>query len=209
MSLVIVLACVLAAVGGCHGNTFRMGACPRVTVMEQVDFDKFSGEWYVIQRYNPMATCTKMVIEKGTDGTYAVNETSRPLGLNFGFHNQYMKARKVEFLKNDTKSIFRLERNFAHFTLSTFGVVNTDYDNYALVWGCDPVLFGSVQNVDILARKSNPEPEVLKTAKDILKDMQVDYHQIDNVDQSHCGDSSNSEGSSVSVDRNTNNIVLG
>ncbi|GBM87943.1 hypothetical protein AVEN_131556-1, partial [Araneus ventricosus] len=49
-----------------------------------------------------MATCTKFAIEKSPDGVYTVNETSRPLGLNFGFHQQYIKARKINFLRNDT-----------------------------------------------------------------------------------------------------------
>lgn len=88
-------------------------------------------------------------------------------------------------------------------------MVSTDYDNYAVVWGCDPVLFGSVQNVDILSRTPSPDQDVLKAAKDIVKDMGVDYHAMDNVDQSHCAESSSSEGSSGTVDRNTNNIIVG
>ncbi|GIY62650.1 uncharacterized protein CDAR_217361 [Caerostris darwini] len=209
MSGIVFAAVVVSLIAGCYGNTFKMGACPRVTVMDNLDFDRFSGEWYVVKRFNPMATCTKFVIEKGADDVYTVNETSRPLGLNFGFHNQFIKARKIQFLRNDTTSIFRLERNFAHFTLSTFGVVDTDYDNHALLWGCDPVLFGSVQNVDLLSRTSSLDSEVIKAAKDILRDMGIDYSPLDNVDQAHCNPPGSGQGSSAEADKNTNNIIVG
>ncbi|KAF8794493.1 apolipoprotein D-like [Argiope bruennichi] len=209
MSVGLIAVLTLSVIAGCYGNTFKMGACPRVVVMDQFDFDRYSGEWYVIQRFNPMATCTKYAIEKGPDGVYTVNETSRPLGLNFGFHQQYIKARKINFLRNDTTSIFRLERNLVHFTLSTFGVVDTDYVKYAIVWGCDPVLFGSVQNVDILSRQPTLDTDTIKKAKDTLKEMHIDTSPLDNVDHSHCGNSGNGDGSEGEGNANTNNIVAG
>lgn len=85
-------------------------------------------------------------------------------------------------------------------------MVSTDYENYAVVWGCDPVFFGSVQNVDVLSRTPSPDQDVIK---DILKNTGMDYHTIDNVDQSHCAESSSSDWSSGTVDRNTNNIFVG
>ncbi|KFM71663.1 Apolipoprotein D, partial [Stegodyphus mimosarum] len=192
MSVMLVLAVVLSVLAGCHANSYRMGGCPRVTVMKSLDFDRFSGDWYVVKRFNPMATCTKISIEKGPEDVYTVNETSRPFGLNLGFNNQYMKARKVKFLRNDTNSIFRVDRNYAHFALSTFGVVNTDYDNYAVVWGCDPVLFGSIQNIDILARDPKPSADVLTSAKNVIKEMGVDSSPLENVHQSGCQPASQS-----------------
>ncbi|CAL1295830.1 unnamed protein product [Larinioides sclopetarius] len=93
MSAGLIALLTLSVIAGCSGNTFKMGACPRVVVMDQFDFDRFSGEWYVIQRFNPMATCTKFEIEKGSDGVFTVNETSRPLGLNFGsFHTEHLRS---------------------------------------------------------------------------------------------------------------------
>ncbi|GFT44491.1 uncharacterized protein NPIL_603651 [Nephila pilipes] len=204
-----VVVLLLSVTVGCYGNSFKMGACPRVTVMEQVDFERFSGDWYVVKRFNPMATCTKLVIEKGSDDAYTINETSRPLGLNFGFPQQYIKARKIKFLRNDTNSIFKVERNFAHFALSTFGIVDTDYTNYAVVWGCDPVLFGSVQNVDIFSRQPTLDKDIIKSAKNNLKEMGIDIQPMDNIDQTHCSTPSSGDGSGSEVDRNTNNIVAG
>lgn len=204
--VVVVLLCSLVA--SCTANTYRMGGCPRVHVMKTIDFDKFLGDWNVIQRFNPMATCTKISIEKGEDDQYFVNETSRPFGLNFNFHTQYVKPRKLNFLRNDTNSIFRIQRNLAHFSLSTFGIVDTDYESYAVIWGCDPVLFGSIQNVDILARDPKPSTETIKKARDSLKEMNVDIYPLDNVDQTKCERSKDAEGSAVEINRNTNNIVV-
>ncbi|XP_015904925.1 apolipoprotein D [Parasteatoda tepidariorum] len=205
-----VFAFVLCIVAGCHGNTFKLGACPRVVVMNNLDFDQFLGEWYVVQRFNPMATCTKILYNKTSDDSYTISEKSRPLGLNFNFHYQFIKPRHLNFLRNDTTSIFRAERDIAHFTLSTFGVIDTDYNNYAVVWGCDPVLFGSIQNVDILSRTPTPQTNLIKSVKETLKNLSIDYHPMDNVDQTRCEDSnSNSDGSSTDGDRNTNNIIAG
>ncbi|XP_054707545.1 apolipoprotein D-like [Uloborus diversus] len=194
----------LALVAYCSGNSYKMGSCPRVVVMKSLDFDQFTGNWYVVQRFNPMATCTKISIEKDAEDQVMVNETSRPFGLNFGYHTQYLKPRKLNFLRNDTQSIFRLERNLVHFTLSTFGVVNTDYESFAVIWGCDPVLFGSIQNIDVWSREPKVNSEFLTKVRDIIKDMKVDFHPLDNVDQSRC-ESSSSE--TENADRNTNNIV--
>jgi apolipoprotein D and lipocalin family protein len=210
MNAIHVLALLVCAlVGTCAANTYRMGGCPRVSVMKNIDFEKFLGDWYVIQRFNPMATCTKLTIEKGPEDQYFVNETSRPFGFNLNFHNQYLKARKLNFLRNDTNSIFRLQRNFAHFSLSTFGIVDTDYENYAVVWGCDPVLFGSVQNVDILSRDPKASKDTIKKAKDAMKEMNVDIYPLDNVDQTRCiFNTDSADGTKSEADKNTNNIVV-
>lgn len=91
--------------------------------------------------------------------------------------------------------------------MSTFGIVDTDYENYAVVWGCDPVLFGSIQNVDILSRTSKLSAETIKKARDAMQEMHVDIYPLDNVDQTRCESGTDSENSG-DVNRNTNNIVI-
>ena len=86
--------------------------------------------------------------------------------------------------------------------------MDTDYDNYAVVWGCDPVLFGSIQNVDILSRTNKLDKETIKKERDAMKEMNVDIYPLDNVDHTRCESSTDSNESSGEVNRNTNNIVI-
>lgn len=44
LSVSVFMVCTLVAT--CSANTYRMGACPRVTVMKTVDFDKV-GDFYI------------------------------------------------------------------------------------------------------------------------------------------------------------------
>lgn len=76
------------------------------------------------------------------------------------------------------------------------------------MWGCDPVLFGSVQNVDILARDPKTSMEIIIKAMDILKKMHVDTYPLDNVDQTRCENNEDGERDRNQGDRNTNNINI-
>ncbi|XP_015904924.1 uncharacterized protein [Parasteatoda tepidariorum] len=203
MKILAVLLKTFFIIALCRGSDFKYGGCPKVVVMNNLDFDRFSGIWYVIQRYSPKATCTKIIFEKAPDGTYTMNETGRLLGLNSNTFDT--KTRKIEFLRNDSRSVFRAEKNITHFTLSTFGVIDTNYVMYAIVWGCDPFLFASVQNIDIMSRIPIPSKDLVKNAERLLKDLSIDYSSMKNVDQSNCTEL---PSTTTSSSKDTNNIVI-
>lgn len=197
--------CLLAIFTMCSGGntSFKIRSCPRVEVMKSFDMEKFSGVWYVQQRYGPVSSCIKMIIEKAEEGEYKITESGVPFGINIGLLPPLRTSRKISFPSNESESIFKLKSGFLSIIPTTYGIVNTDYENYAALWGCDTYLLGSIQNVNIITRERVANEDYIKNAKESLEKFDVDLSLLRTVDQSHC---SSSEANSTQASEYSNMV---
>lgn len=190
LSDIVLFLAVFVTLGS--GNFIKLtGECPQVPVLRSFDVNKFLGDWYVIQRYHPRNTCTKINIKKDDDGSYVITEYSRPLGISFlTFGRLRRTSRKIHFPSNNTDAIIKVHRGISRFPINTYGVVDTDYSEYAILWGCDSLILGTISNADIWSRNPTLDAKIVENARLKLKELKLDIHALKNVPRERCTRSS-------------------
>lgn len=56
----------------CHSFIYRLGECPQVDPMKDFNIEKFSGEWFVIQKFRTAEECIKENITLENDDKYYI-----------------------------------------------------------------------------------------------------------------------------------------
>jgi len=174
--------CLMLAL--CLPAALAFKSCPSPPVMKSFDLNKYLGTWFEIERnYNPYETtkhtCGKTVVSTVDMRDYNVmfNTTWKYRGEIKGniINGRYDAKNKSAKLKIKPIPLFPKQ---------DYWILDTDYDNFAIVWSCAEFYLNHYQLIWIWSRERTMRPENrLKAYNAItklgfeLKDLIVVEHQ--------------------------------
>jgi len=128
------------------------GRCKNVErELDSFDLNRYLGQWFELARGKDVpfqkGDCTQANYSMNDDGTVRVNNIGVEEGKEFNIIG------KLETTKNPFlfKLIFS-DTIFGKLLKGDYQVVDTDYDNYAIVYSCTNLLFGKNESYWILSR---------------------------------------------------------
>merc|ERR1711936_690753 len=189
LSVLLSVLCCLAV----SGHEYFPGQCPSFTPMSGFDWDKFStGIWFVTQKFATKSTCLTYEFKTDDLGFKSIEQVRQlPYTDRVGLDHEYIYTGKLytPLESSPAKMIVRFPLNVVG--SSSFTVLDTDYDNHAMVCTCQDVdlFFAHVhrRSCSIQQRGKNENTEVTKTMKELL-DGQVENasHDFDKIKQAEC-----------------------
>jgi len=145
-------------------SDFSWGKCPKVQYeLNSFDLSRYLGRWYEIAR------AENVPFEKGdcNQAEYTLNDDG-----SIKVHNsEFLQGERHEAVAraNTTNDPFRLQvigKSFlAKYFPGDYRVINTDYENFALIFSCADYLVAKVEFVWILSRT----PQLSEEQVDSLK----------------------------------------
>ncbi len=142
------------------------GSCPKVDVVDEFSLENFLGTWYRVQAYpdfsNIVGSCISWDFNQAENEkiTLQINENRFGLEEFETAHGEIVRP-GVILISHEDSILARPNSNYY--------IINTDYENYAVVYTCSRGFFYRTQNVWILSRKSVLEDVYLEEAKSSLK----------------------------------------
>lgn len=177
---------LLVVVAFCFSAAQAWGKCPSPAVMEDFDLQQYLGTWYEIERnYNPSEsserTCIKTKVESLNATDYNVQFTmSWNLGMledKLAIKGRYNAAERSAKLKVKPIPLFPKQN---------YWVLDTDYENYALVWSCADFVLNHYQLIWLFSRKTTLRPEHRFKAYQTLHNNGLKLEDLVVVDHSEC-----------------------
>ncbi|XP_046675135.1 apolipoprotein D-like [Homalodisca vitripennis] len=166
-----------------------LGPCPQVTTVKDFNFTRYLGKWFEAERYfSLMEFAGKCVVanisdssaENSTQLTVVTDQTSWLTEIHSSMRGQ---LRPVDQRSDVSKMYMRylpMDLTVNHW------VLDTDYDNYAVVFSCVDII-GSVlstRNAWILTRARNPTLEVMEKAYSVIDKNNISRAYFIRVDHS-------------------------
>ncbi|XP_017770322.1 PREDICTED: uncharacterized protein LOC108558043 [Nicrophorus vespilloides] len=164
-----------------------LGSCPNIPTMDNFDTNKYAGKWFEAERYFALfefgGKCITgdYHIKKNGDITIINHQTSALTGIRS----------TIEGLGNmiDRSDEAKLTVQFPSLPVSfsvPYWVLDTDYENYSVVWSCTNFGIFSVKNAWILTRSRKPSLESMKKAYHILDSNGISRAYFIRTDQVNC-----------------------
>ncbi|KAK9310659.1 hypothetical protein QLX08_000182 [Tetragonisca angustula] len=164
-----------------------LGFCPDYIPMANFDMNKFLGIWFEAERYfqltEVVSRCVMVNYSLGSDGKFRVtNEvTNRFTGIKRVLEGEIKKAAsKAEEGKLTVKYSLPLSPE------TKYSVLETDYDNYAVLWSCSGIGPFRTQNAWVMTRERQAPGTVLQKAYAVLDKYQISKMFFVKTDQEDC-----------------------
>lgn len=174
---------VFIGIGVAWSLSLYPASCPEPKVMQNFDIEKFEGLWYEVQR-------TFALVEGGLKcaTTVVSGASNKKMRATFRRNGINILNRRVTLMRGylhtpDAKKPARMELVMGPLSLFLrYRVIDTNYDDYAVVWGCfeSPKysqILGHTENLWILSRNQTLGSEF----KDKI------YNYLDSIDVSRAG----------------------
>ncbi|KAG8193730.1 hypothetical protein JTE90_005028 [Oedothorax gibbosus] len=196
VSLVYAIALFLGFVQLSFAQFPLVGKCPDVKVQEDFDLSRFSGQWYEIERtmsfLETLSQCTAVNYTDSGYGDGSVEVVSEGRGPVLKIKRHVRLIAKVPSKDEPAKWRLRLSdlQLKAH-----YWILNTDYDNYAIIWACNQVgvgiLYARAENMWIIARERTLPEETLEKIHARIDTLYKDIKAkslLKKVNQNNCDD---------------------
>ncbi|XP_072402236.1 uncharacterized protein [Diabrotica undecimpunctata] len=163
-----------------------LGFCPDYLPMSEFDIESFLGKWYEAERYFQFTEVTSRCVvtdyAKGPSGKiYVSNEvTSRLTGIKRVIDGQ------LELSGRSGEGKFNVRYSTPLSSQAQLTVLDTDYDNYAVIWSCSG--FGPIhtQSVWAMTRERLPSGPVLQKIYGVLDKYKISRNFFVKTDQEGC-----------------------
>ncbi|KAJ1527797.1 hypothetical protein ONE63_007748 [Megalurothrips usitatus] len=164
-----------------------LGWCPDYVPMAEFNMERYLGTWYEAERYFTVleagSRCVSTNYTKAVDGRVLVSNqiTNRLTGIK----------RVVEGeIRNVVKGA-ESKLNVKYSTLpvpfeTTYSVLDTDYDSYAVVWSCSSIGPLRTQNAWVMTRERLAPGTVLQMAYGVLDKYKISRTFFVKTDQADC-----------------------
>ncbi|XP_046437821.1 apolipoprotein D-like [Daphnia pulex] len=168
-----------------RADDYGWGECPKVDPVPDFDYNKFSGLWYVIEKFDLSSPCwTYYFINQ--NGTRKLIQT----------YNQTVNEREPEKTPGtvgDLEIIRESEPGFMSVKFSDniigkadYIIYFTDYENYGGIFRCQKFLFGHRRSATILSRKPYLSQSFTNQARAKLLSYKIDITSFKSVDPYFC-----------------------
>ncbi|KAK7480771.1 hypothetical protein BaRGS_00028032 [Batillaria attramentaria] len=178
---VVLCCCVVFAVAQLPG----FGGCPSAVPQATLNITRYLGDWYEIYRFPAF-------FERGqkcVTAHYRLKDNGHIHVLNSGYKNgEYISAIGDVYRPDENEQGKLLVRFGEGTPYGDYWVMDTDYENYTLIFSCGAVL-GPVAHVEsawILSRWPQLDQETVDRLFGILKNAGVNTDVFYKVDQSNC-----------------------
>ncbi|XP_015186402.1 PREDICTED: uncharacterized protein LOC107071706 [Polistes dominula] len=165
-----------------------LGWCPEYVPMANFDMNRFLGTWYEAERYFQLAEvvsrCVMSNYTKGPDGKLRVSNevTSRITGIKRILEGEIKQAAsKAEEGKLHVKYTALPLTPETHYS-----VLETDYDNYAVLWSCSGIGPINAQNAWVMTRERNAPGSILQKAYGVLDKYKISKAFFVKTNQDDC-----------------------
>ncbi|GFR71983.1 apolipoprotein D [Elysia marginata] len=172
---------------GVANAVYLSGPCPSIVSQPTLDASRYVGKWYELKRFpntnQEDLSCTSAQYTLASDGTVIV----RNQGF---FSNGTMDSIEGTAQVVDASSPAELSVDFGFgwpSNVPNYYILDTDYDNYSLVYSCSEMFGVSVEFAWILTRERNANLDV-SALEQTLTDAGVDVANFETVDQQNCSD---------------------
>ncbi|XP_047497035.1 apolipoprotein D-like [Penaeus chinensis] len=183
---VVVLA---AMVVSSSAHSIGFGACPRLKGMKNFEPGKFAGFWYVIEMYSTFSRCLTLDFARISKDDFKVTEgkeyaVAQFVGIEHVFSNTGIYASRAP--KEPAKFEVKWSNNV--FGTADGTIINTDYEQYAVVLECQRVFyFMKRTSAAILSRSRKLDYEIIRKLKqDLCKTYNLNIQNFEAVSQERC-----------------------
>ncbi|KAK5639309.1 hypothetical protein RI129_011801 [Pyrocoelia pectoralis] len=178
---------VLLSVAFASAQIPSLGWCPDYSPMADFDIDRFLGKWYESEHYftfwDVVNRCVVTDYARASSGRiYVSNEvTNRITGVKrvIGGHLE-LSGKGNEGKMNVKYATTPIS------TESTLIVLETDYDNYAVIWSCYGIGPFHAQNVWVMTRDRLAPGTVMQRTYGVLDKYKVNRAFVFKTDQEGC-----------------------
>ncbi|CAH0747828.1 unnamed protein product [Bemisia tabaci] len=187
MSPYIVSAIFAAVLGLANAQVPGFGGCPEFVAMSDFDMSRFLGTWYEAERYVNIfeagTRCVRTNYTKANDGRYLVsNEIT----------NRYTGVKRV--LEGEIRLVVKgaeskLNVRYPNLPIpydTQYSVLETDYDDYAVIWSCSSLGIVNTQQAWVLTRQKLPSGTTLQKAYGVLDKFKLSRSFFFKTDQESC-----------------------
>merc|ERR1712236_25956 len=190
MKLLAIIACLSASV---LGHEYFPGQCPNFTPMSGFDWQKFSsGLWFVTQKFATESTCLTYEFKTDELGFKSIEQVRQlPYTDRVPLEHEYIYTGKLYAPQQSSpaKMIVRFPLNVVG--SSSFTVMDTDYDNYAMVCTCQDMdlffTYAHRRSCSVLQRAAEEDVAITERMRKLI-DSQVENasHDFDKIKQEGC-----------------------
>lgn len=180
---------------GCHGQEFSFGGCRKFPIQKNFDKNRYLGKWYEYSNYffffQMFGKCVTATYSDESDYrsnkigvlNEAINERS----------GEVIEARGEAVLAPSRSNLARLIVNFdsqpffVRSSTPNYNVIETDYDNYAIVYTCsDKFGLAKSEILWILTRQRFPDRNLIQSIKEKIRRSGIDTKRLRRTDQKTC-----------------------
>merc|ERR1711915_227702 len=185
-----IISCLVYHVS-CH--EYFPGKCPTFTPMDGFDWDQFSnGIWFVTLKFATKSSCLTYEFKTDDLGFKSIEQVRQlPYSERVGLDHEYIYTGRlyVPQEKFPARMLVRFPLNVVG--SSSFVVLDTNYDGYALVCTCQDVdlFFTSAhrRSCSILQRKTEEDLSITQKMYRVLDEQVEDAsHDFDKINQEDC-----------------------
>jgi len=204
------------AFGFCLAHDEYYGSCPVLTPMSEFSWEKFrSGIWYATEKFDTSSKCLTYQFKEDEDGDFFVEQTSVLTGLRRVSVDNKVKYRgrlDAPYEKEPANMIVKFTLN--PFGTASFVVLDTDYNNYALVCTCQAkkflldVLTFHRRSCTILQRSPELDSNISRKLHDLLNEQipasdgdELADHDFDVISHTGCDYADNGKGLQLDVEK--------
>ncbi|XP_033226090.1 apolipoprotein D-like [Belonocnema kinseyi] len=163
------------------------GSCPKVDVVQNFDVSKYLGVWYEVQKYFAVfefgGKCITANYTQKSDGS--VNVLNRQINVLTGKPSTIEGSAKLAGSTNEGK-LSVVFPSVPGQIPAPYWILDTDYENYAVVFSCTDVTLFHAKIIWILTRKQDPSKEVLEKAYSVLDKNQLSRSPLMKTIQKNC-----------------------
>ncbi|GAB0096891.1 hypothetical protein DMENIID0001_124700 [Sergentomyia squamirostris] len=170
------------------GQFPTFGRCPDYAPVVDFDKERFLGMWYEQERYFTLtelgSKCTSVYYERRPDNKLYVNN-----GIVNRFTNvQRIVSGQMTLFGRGTTGKFNVRYTNTPLAYdTTFNILDTDYDGFAVLYSCSSVIpFGHTDFVWLMTRDRLPAGEVLQRAYGTLDKYKISRTFFVTTDQKDC-----------------------
>ncbi|XP_071033743.1 apolipoprotein D-like isoform X1 [Parasteatoda tepidariorum] len=182
MQQILFLTLIVVTIGLVTAQRVSGGACPNVPVKQNFDVSKYAGVWYELEKYPvPFQAGLKCNTASYTaKGDYLVV-------VNYGINKRTGRKHSIEgkatIPDKNVPAKLKVKLNTMPFS-ANYWVLDTDYDEYSLVYSCHSVLrLFKTEFVWILSRETALEETARANIYKLLDDNNIDRKTLLHTEQ--------------------------
>ncbi|XP_057327241.1 apolipoprotein D-like [Microplitis mediator] len=183
------MLCILIIIfltDGAFTESISPGHCPNITLDRQLDLSKYQGQWYEYKRssiiWSNADKCTSLKWRRiGNQWTI----TSSGISSLANSGSKSTTFSKTSLIGNSKIGVTNYSAVLG-VSYREYYILETDNENYSIIWSCENKGKGHIRNAWILTRKINPTVNIEKIAKRVFGTHCIEMPPMSRVDHYNC-----------------------
>uniref|UniRef100_A0A1L8EAT4 Apolipoprotein D n=1 Tax=Haematobia irritans TaxID=7368 RepID=A0A1L8EAT4_HAEIR len=183
-TFLLVLAAIVSVI---NGQLSQVGRCPvNVKSVEYLDIEKYMGTWHEYCKYPVYFEANG----KCVSAQYSLNSDGSVRVLNSLINIKNNVSEVIDGSANlisPGKLYVKFPVSGGYSISSNYWVLDTDYENYAVVYSCNPLgAYAHSTIAWILTRERIPDPKYIQKAVGVLRENGISMREMKITNQMAC-----------------------